>query len=569
MAWLTGWDYRQKLTLDTTGVLSSDVTNDHVILVKVDSTNTDFWSNVDSAGADVRITSSDGTTLKTFHFELFDNGTEDMVLWFKGDDTFDSSSDTEYYLYYSNSGASDAQNESGTYPSTYRAVYHMGDLLDSTTNNYDGTAVNSPSTTTGRFGDAYSFNGSNQYWTFSGLMGKSNDYTLIAHIKSSSTAGQTILHFGVTSGCSPSSTQFNTNSSNDAIQLGHGCGSNKAVGTTDITDGSWHMVIGTYTSGQISNVWVDGSSEGSGDQTGVSSLSTGNDRLAVAYASGSLVDYWNGLIDEFKVIYYAISTDEKELLSASEQDTLITFGSQEIDSEQKESTESQSLTESSSRIISKVSSELAQFDDGDSLNLSIVNSEAFNVSDTKTVTSLISWVAGKYNKAISFNGLRKVTIPYASDLELDRDAFTICAWVYMTSISDYPTIISKISSDDTTGWAFRINTLASASKPSLTVGNGTPRYVSGSTNLSINNWYHLAVSYSLGTATFYINGSSDGNASVTGGNPSNHVDSIYIGQKTGGLNAFNGRINDVLIFDEALDATQIGYLYAATGKVLE
>ena len=50
-AWCTGtdcnsdWAYRQQLELNTEGILTSDVTNEHAILVYVDSTNTAFWTN--------------------------------------------------------------------------------------------------------------------------------------------------------------------------------------------------------------------------------------------------------------------------------------------------------------------------------------------------------------------------------------------------------------------------------------------------------------------------------------------------------------------------------------------
>ena len=45
--WDNGWRYRQKLTLNTSKIgLFADVTNDHVILIDINSTNNGFWSNV-------------------------------------------------------------------------------------------------------------------------------------------------------------------------------------------------------------------------------------------------------------------------------------------------------------------------------------------------------------------------------------------------------------------------------------------------------------------------------------------------------------------------------------------
>jgi len=50
-AWCTGndcnadWEYKQTLDLNTSGILTNDVDNEHAILVHVDATNTDFWAN--------------------------------------------------------------------------------------------------------------------------------------------------------------------------------------------------------------------------------------------------------------------------------------------------------------------------------------------------------------------------------------------------------------------------------------------------------------------------------------------------------------------------------------------
>ena len=66
-AWCEGndcnsdWTYRQILELDTEGILTSDVDNEHAILVHVDSTNTDFWTNSEILNDinDVRFTSEE------------------------------------------------------------------------------------------------------------------------------------------------------------------------------------------------------------------------------------------------------------------------------------------------------------------------------------------------------------------------------------------------------------------------------------------------------------------------------------------------------------------------------
>lgn len=52
LAWCNGtdcntdWQFKQELTLNTEGILTSDVTNEHAILVHIDSNNTDFWDTI-------------------------------------------------------------------------------------------------------------------------------------------------------------------------------------------------------------------------------------------------------------------------------------------------------------------------------------------------------------------------------------------------------------------------------------------------------------------------------------------------------------------------------------------
>ena len=66
MAFLPGWTYRKKLTVDSTKVDAS--LSDFPILVKLDNSNFDF-SKAKSDGADIRFTESDGETLLKFERE--------------------------------------------------------------------------------------------------------------------------------------------------------------------------------------------------------------------------------------------------------------------------------------------------------------------------------------------------------------------------------------------------------------------------------------------------------------------------------------------------------------------
>jgi len=80
MAWLTGWTYRKKITIDETKV-DADLT-DFPVLVKLTSTNFDF-SKARSDGYDIRFTSSDGTTLLKYERERHDATNQVAEYWVK------------------------------------------------------------------------------------------------------------------------------------------------------------------------------------------------------------------------------------------------------------------------------------------------------------------------------------------------------------------------------------------------------------------------------------------------------------------------------------------------------
>src|SRR3990167_10427121 len=124
MAWLTGWNYTQKITIGSTALGMSGNQTDFTIAVHVPSSNTNFWAGVKADGTDVRFTSSDGSTLLKFEIESFDNTGDDAWYHVKVPSLL-SASDTDIYLYYGNSGATSGEDITNTWDSDFRAVYHL------------------------------------------------------------------------------------------------------------------------------------------------------------------------------------------------------------------------------------------------------------------------------------------------------------------------------------------------------------------------------------------------------------------------------------------------------------
>jgi hypothetical protein len=107
--WLTGWDYRTRIETDDTKVDSE--LSDFVVAVVLTGANFDF-TRAQSGGQDIRFTAADGSTLLTFEREMHDATGQKAVYWVRIP-TLKSTEETYLYLYYGNSGASDAANTSG------------------------------------------------------------------------------------------------------------------------------------------------------------------------------------------------------------------------------------------------------------------------------------------------------------------------------------------------------------------------------------------------------------------------------------------------------------------------
>jgi len=161
------WDYRQKITIDSSQVQSS--LTDFPVYVDLATMSSGFFSNVQSDGGDIRVTKADGTTEVAREVVSVDTASSTGELHFKAP-SISGTSDTEFYIYYGNSGASNYA-DSATYGAEnvwtngYGAVWHFneqsGDVYDST-GNYVGQPQNIVSRNNlSPTGNAYEYNGQN------------------------------------------------------------------------------------------------------------------------------------------------------------------------------------------------------------------------------------------------------------------------------------------------------------------------------------------------------------------------------------------------------------------------
>ena len=124
MAWLSGYGYRKKLTIDNTNVDSA--LSDFPLYVEF-SSDSDIGGNLeDTVNAyDIRFTQSDGQTELDFDpMSRSVSGGNFTGYFFVEVPTISSGSTTDIYIYYGKAGDSDGANVNGTWDSNYKGVWH-------------------------------------------------------------------------------------------------------------------------------------------------------------------------------------------------------------------------------------------------------------------------------------------------------------------------------------------------------------------------------------------------------------------------------------------------------------
>lgn len=318
---LSGWDWRQEWTLNTNGIsLSGNITGDHPILFTKNSSDSDFWDNVDSNGNDVRFTDSSNNLYK-YHFEEWNSTTDIMTAWVGVTETFDSTTDVTGYIYYGNSGASSDTNVTGTYPSDYKLIYHADDGSGDSITDYSINAKNvalsgTPDWVTGKIGGAVDFKNSITGAVDTGTT--PSDYTLMGwfRLDADTDNDAVISHSGTSTGITRRKTDPCAGKIS-AVGSSWLCGLTAPVGT-------WVSFAMTFVNGSNTKaIYGNGALIDSEVDSGLSQVSS----FYMSRTAGYTDEPMDAYLDEVRVINRALSTDEIKLLHNSDNNTLVTYGS--------------------------------------------------------------------------------------------------------------------------------------------------------------------------------------------------------------------------------------------------
>ncbi len=123
----TSWTSRQKVIFDNAD--SAETLTNFPVLVKLNSSRIDY-SKVQNNGEDLRfVDPSDPTTVLPHEIESW-NESGDSFVWVNVPSISAGSTTGYIWLYYNNAVASNGENVTGVWHSSYEAVYHMAEIPD-------------------------------------------------------------------------------------------------------------------------------------------------------------------------------------------------------------------------------------------------------------------------------------------------------------------------------------------------------------------------------------------------------------------------------------------------------
>lgn len=184
--------------------------------------------------------------------------------------------------------------------------------------------------------------------------------------------------------------------------------------------------------------------------------------------------------------------------------------------------------------------------------------DASGNANTGTLTNSPTWQSGTSCKAgscLSFGGVNNyVSIADNATLRVESGDFTVSVWIY-PNVVQQQVILFKGNPNMGNGYILVMNRFGS--DITLTKGGVVDQQISYT--FQPGNWYNIvAVQPKGGNVTYYINGQLIASYSSTSNYLSSSGWPLYIGDAdTYFANKFNGRIDEVRIYNRALSASEI------------
>ena len=163
---------------------------------------------------------------------------------------------------------------------------------------------------------------------------------------------------------------------------------------------------------------------------------------------------------------------------------------------------------------------------------------------------------GYFDYGVTFNGPQFITLSDTQRLGMYDSSFSVSAWVKPTDVSTTRTVLAADRANDAN--AVRLELVNG--KPSFTMHTTA---LAGTQTLRANKWYHVVFRYdkALGEQAIYVNGELQGSRLGVTSTLGISTTALVLGRGYNNTNFFRGSIDDVRVYQRALDLTEIRTLY--------
>ncbi|MEJ7627140.1 MAG: DUF2341 domain-containing protein [Ferruginibacter sp.] len=542
----SNWANRKAITIDFTKVSAGTHTN-FPILISI--TDANLQVKAQSTGNDILFTSSDGITKIDHEIESYTTGTGALVAWVEIP-SLSSSANTVIYMYFGNADAANQQNNTGTWDASFKGVYHLnGAFADATSNANNGTNTGTIAGN-GKISNGRTFDRSNgsDFIQINGLMGSPTNFTLSgwATLITADPNGAEIISLG--DNCMLRYDELSADKTSGITYTATGTWTPAGSGINYAGTG-WHYVVYTFndaTNSQI--VYVDGVQVATGSIVPTPLYTSGGVNTFIGkHGNGSADMDFDGSIDEIRVVSSARSAGWvlTEYNNQSSPSTFYSVGSAVCQTNISQIPTSNLILNYK---FNGNANDAATTNNGTLQNAPTVTTDRFNIAGS----------------AYTFDG----TSQYVSTANsyLNPTNFTTSIWFKTATagglLMGFGNTQTGLSSSydrnlymNNTGQVF------------FGVYNGTITTINSALSYNDNTW-HLATATLSGTAgmILYIDGAQiASNANTVAENYTGYW-RIGFGN-TGGWpsaptsNYFNGSLDDALVYDVALNSTQVATLY--------
>ncbi|MBU3896763.1 MAG: LamG domain-containing protein, partial [Nanoarchaeota archaeon] len=464
----------------------------------------------------------------------------------------------------------------------YWKMDYNGDLYDHSGNSNDGTVIGATYTSSGKFGGAYDFDGTNADYISvpdsSSLKGMSELTISLWAYKDISGIGHILIEKNGTG----ADYQIYSHTDNKIRFAINADWANAGWSSQALDSGKWYHIVGVYDGTNV-RVYVNNIVGTSVAKTGTVGISAATVRIGCR--ESDCLYKFNGTIDEPKIFNRALSATEiTRLYNSGKGNRFLAAGTYNITTNTTGNTNYSSTSDSDLFTVNKDIPVLIMNNDTSNVNNSDMKGywnlngntldSSGNDNDGTIVNGTTSTSLGKYGSAYSFDAVNdQINVSDSVTLDIGTSDFSISVWFNSADVTSNVPLVAKRP----VGGAGAVNgfityVLATGDVPYLQIDNSDGDYatLSGTKDVVDGTWRYLTFVFDRdGSGYIYVDGVLDKSGTIaTTGNSLANMQDLWIRRGCGSTNCnvygSANTIDDVAIFSRSLSSDEIKQLYETT-----